>query len=55
MLQTLSIMPPACILTATTPLAFKARLALFIDEDPELANEIAEMIVDKSDLGLSLS
>ena len=36
--------------TATTPLAFKARLALFIDEDPELANEIAEMIVDKSDL-----
>ena len=25
--------------TATTPLAFKARLALFIDEEPRAANE----------------
>ena len=36
--------------TATIPLSFKARLALFCNDDPQLADEIAEMIVDKTDL-----
>ena len=36
--------------TATIPLSFKARLALFCNDNPQLADEIAEMIVDKTDL-----
>lgn len=36
--------------TATAPLAFKARMALLTYNNPTLANEIAETIVDKSDL-----
>ena len=36
--------------TATVPLAFKARMALLSDNNPQLADEIAEMIIDKSDL-----
>lgn len=36
--------------TATAPLAFKSRMALLIDNNPQLADEIAETIIDKSDL-----
>ena len=36
--------------TATTPFAFKARMALLCDDNPQKADDIAEMIVDKSDL-----
>ncbi|MCR5076953.1 MAG: hypothetical protein K6A82_02825 [Prevotella sp.] len=36
--------------TATAPLAFKARMALLIDDNPQLADEIAETIIDKTDL-----
>ncbi|MBW4897507.1 tetratricopeptide repeat protein [Prevotella denticola] len=36
--------------TATAPVAFKSRMALLTDDNPQLAGEIAETIVDKSDL-----
>ena len=36
--------------TATAPVAFKSRMALLTDDNPLLAGEIAETIVDKSDL-----
>ena len=36
--------------TATSPLAFKARMALLSSNNPQLADEIAETIIDKSDL-----
>lgn len=36
--------------TATAPVAFKSRMALLTDDDPQRAGEIAETIVDKTDL-----
>ncbi|WP_306303727.1 tetratricopeptide repeat protein [Prevotella dentasini] len=42
---TLSIFPGA-----TGPLAFKARLALLIEDNPKKADELAEQIADKTDL-----
>lgn len=34
---------------ATAPLTFKSRMALLVDNNPQLADDIAEMITDKSD------
>ena len=36
--------------SAVSPLAFKARMALLVDNNPQKADEIAESIIDKNDV-----
>ena len=36
--------------TATTPLAFKSRMALLLENNSQVADDIADTIVDKTDL-----